>query len=46
VLAALRPLEHTLLPRAVALYARGALGADPQNPRRTIVDPAAAAGEG
>jgi phosphoribosylglycinamide formyltransferase-1 len=46
VLAALRPLEHTLLPRAVALYARGALGADPQNPRRTIVDPAAGPGEG
>jgi phosphoribosylglycinamide formyltransferase-1 len=38
VLAALRPLEHELLPRAVALFARGALRADPENARRTIVD--------
>jgi phosphoribosylglycinamide formyltransferase 1 len=38
VLAALRPLEHGLLARAVALFARGALHADPENPRRTIVD--------
>jgi phosphoribosylglycinamide formyltransferase-1 len=38
VLAALRPLEHELLPRAVALFARGALHADPDKPRRTIVD--------
>ncbi len=38
VLAALRPLEHELLARAVALFARGALAADPENPRRTIVD--------
>ncbi|HLH13158.1 MAG TPA: phosphoribosylglycinamide formyltransferase, partial [Solirubrobacteraceae bacterium] len=38
VLAALRPLEHELLPRAVSLFARGALRADPDNPRRTIVD--------
>jgi phosphoribosylglycinamide formyltransferase 1 len=38
VLAALRPLEHELLPRAVALFARGALRADPENPRRTLVD--------
>jgi phosphoribosylglycinamide formyltransferase-1 len=37
VLAALRPLEHELLPRAVRLYASGALRADPQNPRRLIV---------
>ena len=48
VLAALRPLEHELLPRAVALFARGALGADPENPRRTLLDgaavPAGAAG--
>jgi phosphoribosylglycinamide formyltransferase-1 len=43
VLAALRPLEHELLPRAVALFARGALRVDPDNPRRTIVD--ASAGE-
>ena len=32
VLAALRPLEHALLPRAVALFARGALRADPRIP--------------
>jgi phosphoribosylglycinamide formyltransferase-1 len=37
VLAALRPLEHELLPEAVRLIARGALRADPENPRRTIV---------
>ncbi|HXN39124.1 MAG TPA: phosphoribosylglycinamide formyltransferase [Solirubrobacteraceae bacterium] len=41
VLAALRPLEHELLPRAVALFARDALCVDPDNPRRTIVDGAA-----
>lgn len=47
VLAALRPLEHELLPRAVALFARGALAADPENARRTIVDrQAIQAGEG
>jgi phosphoribosylglycinamide formyltransferase-1 len=46
VLAALRPLEHELLPLAVSLYARGALEADPENPRRTIVGgPAVKAGE-
>jgi phosphoribosylglycinamide formyltransferase 1 len=38
VLAALRPLEHELLARAVVLFARGALAADPENPRRTLVD--------
>jgi phosphoribosylglycinamide formyltransferase 1 len=38
VLAALRPLEHELLPRAVALFAHGALSADPENPRRTLVE--------
>lgn len=38
VLAALRPLEHELLTRAVSLFARGALRADPDNPRRTLVD--------
>jgi phosphoribosylglycinamide formyltransferase-1 len=37
VLAALRPLEHELLPRAVALFARGALKIDPQNPRRIAI---------
>lgn len=41
VLAALRPLEHSLLPEAVALLARGAVQVDPENPRRTIVDRAA-----
>jgi len=47
VLAALRPLEHSLLPRAVALIARGALRADPGNGRRMVVDRAAiAAGDG
>jgi len=37
VLAALRALEHGLLARAVALFARGALRADPENPRRTLI---------
>ncbi len=32
VLAALRPLEHELLPRAVALFARGALAPRPAEP--------------
>jgi phosphoribosylglycinamide formyltransferase-1 len=41
VLAALRPLEHSLLPRAVRLFARGAVSLDPENPRRTLVDRAA-----
>jgi phosphoribosylglycinamide formyltransferase-1 len=36
VLAALRPIEHELLPEAVRLIALGALRADPQNPRRTV----------
>jgi phosphoribosylglycinamide formyltransferase 1 len=38
VLAALRPLEHALLPRAVALMAAGAVRRDPARPRRIIVD--------
>jgi phosphoribosylglycinamide formyltransferase 1 len=38
VLAALRPLEHSLLPEAVRLFARGALSLDPENPRRVLVD--------
>jgi phosphoribosylglycinamide formyltransferase-1 len=38
VLAALRPLEHALLPEAVRLFARGALSADPENPRRIVLD--------
>jgi len=44
VLTALRPLEHALLTEAVQLLARGALRADPANPRRQIVDPPAHAG--
>jgi phosphoribosylglycinamide formyltransferase 1 len=36
VLRALRPLEHSLLPEAVRLFARGALAADPENPRRVL----------
>ncbi len=39
VLAALRPLEHRLLPDAVRLFARGALSIDPGNPRRVLVAP-------
>ncbi len=35
--AALRPLEHALLPEAVRLFARGALRARPENPRRVLV---------
>jgi len=46
VLAALRPLEHELLPRAVSLFARGALSADPENPRRTIEELPADRGDG
>lgn len=47
VLRALRPLEHALLAEAVRLYARGALGADPANPRRTLLSGRApGAGEG
>ena len=47
VLAALRPLEHSLLPQAVRLIARGAVRADGENPRRTVVDsPASEAAEG
>jgi phosphoribosylglycinamide formyltransferase-1 len=36
VLQALRPLEHSLLPKAVQLFARGALTIDPSNPRRVV----------
>jgi phosphoribosylglycinamide formyltransferase 1 len=48
VLAALRPLEHSLLPEAVALFAAGSLGADPDNPRRIAIgaDKAIRSGEG
>jgi phosphoribosylglycinamide formyltransferase 1 len=38
VLAALRPLEHALLPEVVRLFARDALSRDPANPRRVVVD--------
>lgn len=37
VLAALRPLEHSLLPEAVRLLAAGSLSLDPDNPRRVVV---------
>lgn len=36
-LAALRPLEHALLPEAVRLVATGRLRRDPANPRRVLV---------
>jgi phosphoribosylglycinamide formyltransferase-1 len=36
VLAALRPIEHELLPEAVRMFARGALRRDPENPRRVL----------
>ena len=38
VLATLRPIEHELLPRAVALMAAGRLRRDPSQPRRVLVD--------
>ncbi|HEX2102128.1 MAG TPA: phosphoribosylglycinamide formyltransferase [Solirubrobacteraceae bacterium] len=44
VLAALRPLEHRLLPEAVALLAAGAVRRDPDHSRRVIVDRPALAG--
>jgi phosphoribosylglycinamide formyltransferase-1 len=37
--AALRPLEHALLPEAVRLLARGAVRRDPAHPRRLVVTP-------
>ena len=36
--ASLRPIEHDLLPRAVALMAAGRLRRDPAHPRRVVVD--------
>jgi phosphoribosylglycinamide formyltransferase 1 len=39
VLQALRPIEHSLLPEAVRLFARGVLRQDPHNPRRIICEP-------
>lgn len=38
VLEALRPLEHTLLPEAVRLFARGALNVDSENRRRILLE--------
>jgi len=38
VLAALRPLEHSLLPEAVALIARGAVHRDGAEARRVLID--------
>jgi phosphoribosylglycinamide formyltransferase-1 len=38
VLEALRPVEHELLPAAVALIARGAVRRDPAHPRRVLVE--------
>jgi phosphoribosylglycinamide formyltransferase-1 len=38
VLAALRPLEHALLPEAVRLFAAGRIHRDPTHPRRVVVD--------
>ena len=40
VMAALRPLEHELLPEAVRLFAREGLVFDPADPRRVRVRPA------
>lgn len=37
VMAALRPLEHELLPAVVRLLARGALTTEAENPRRVVV---------
>jgi phosphoribosylglycinamide formyltransferase-1 len=34
----LQPLEHSLLPEAIRLVARGALSLDPANPRRVLVE--------
>jgi phosphoribosylglycinamide formyltransferase 1 len=38
VQASLRPIEHELLPRAVALIAAGRLRRDPGHPRRVLLD--------
>jgi phosphoribosylglycinamide formyltransferase-1 len=38
VLERLHEIEHSLLPEAVALIARGAVGFDPSNPRRVVID--------
>jgi phosphoribosylglycinamide formyltransferase-1 len=36
----LRPIEHELLPRAVALVAAGRVRRDPEHPRRVVIAPA------
>jgi phosphoribosylglycinamide formyltransferase-1 len=36
--ARLRPIEHDLLPRAVALVAAGRVRRDPEHPRRVLID--------
>ena len=38
VLERLHPIEHELLPEAVRLIARGAVGFDPGNPRRVVIE--------
>ena len=38
VLEQLHPIEHELLPQAVALIARGAVRIDPRNPRRVLIE--------
>jgi phosphoribosylglycinamide formyltransferase-1 len=37
VLAALRPLEHALLPEAIRLFAAGRIHRDPSHPRRVLI---------
>ena len=44
VLAALRPLEHSLLPEAVTLLAQGAVHPDENSPRRVLIDRAGGIG--
>lgn len=38
VMSALRPIEHSLLPQAVRLFAAGRLRPDPENPRRIAIE--------
>ena len=38
VLERLHPIEHELLPHAVRLIAAGAVGIDPMNPRRVVIE--------
>jgi phosphoribosylglycinamide formyltransferase 1 len=38
VMERLQPIEHELLPQAVRLIAAGAVGLDPENPRRVMVE--------